>query len=238
LWIPRIEGTGLLQDGFLVSKGWLSPASTLYSALFLLSLLIIGFVVRKRYPLIALAILFFFAAHLIESTVIGLELYFEHRNYVAAIFMFLPLAAGLSSLSEKVKPSIVILISVLILSVLSFMTWQRTMLWADNDKLQMYWAQNNPNSERGLVFMANYWASHGKNERANQLLVEASQKHPKSGLIAFQLLLQKVNAKNATEQDFLDLQHSITQQRSDPQAMIRARDIVVSIVSDSEKSLC
>jgi hypothetical protein len=59
LWIPRIEGTGLLQDGFLVSKGWLSPASTLYSALFLLSLLIIGFVVRKRYPLIALAILFF-----------------------------------------------------------------------------------------------------------------------------------------------------------------------------------
>ena len=27
--------------------------------------------------------------------------------------------------------------------------------------------------------MANYWASHGKNERANQLLVEASQKHPK-----------------------------------------------------------
>jgi hypothetical protein len=57
-------------------------------------------------------------------------------------------------------------------------------------------------------------------------------------LIAFQLLLQKVNAKNATEQDFLDLQHSITQQRSDPQAMIRARDIVVSIVSDSEKSLC
>ena len=235
LWIPRIEGTGLLQDGFLVSKGWLSPASTLYSAFFLLCLLIVGFAVRNRYPLIALAILFFFAAHLIESTVIGLELYFEHRNYVAAIFMFLPLAAGLSSLSEKVKPSIVILISVLILSVLSFMTWQRTMLWADTDKLQMYWAQNNPNSERGLVFMANYWASHGENERANQLLVEASQKHPESGLIAFQLLLQQVNDKTVTEQDFVNLQKKIPQQRSDPQVMIRVRDIVVSIVSDQQK---
>lgn len=235
LWIPRIEGTGLLQDGFLVSKGWLSPASTLYSAFFLLCLLIVGFAVRNRYPLIALAILFFFAAHLIESTVIGLELYFEHRNYVAAIFMFLPLAAGLSSLSEKIKPSIVVFISILILGVLSLMTLQRTILWADNDKLQMYWAQNNPNSERGLVFMANYWASHGENERANQLLVEASQKHPESGLIAFQLLLQQVNAKTATEQDFINLQEKIPQQRSDPQVMIRVRDIVVSIVSDQQK---
>ena len=235
LWIPRIEGTGLLQDGFLVSKGWLSPASTLYSAFFLLCLLIVGFAVRNRYPLIGLAILFFFAAHLIESTVIGLELYFEHRNYVAAIFMFLPLAAGLYTLSEKIKTSVVIFIAILILSVLSLMTWQRAVLWSDNDKLQMYWAQNNPNSERGLVFMANYWASHGENERANQLLVEASQKHPESGLIAFQLLSQQVNSKTATEQDFVNLQKKIPQQRSDPQVMIRVRDIVVSIVSDPEK---
>ncbi|MCH7332357.1 hypothetical protein [Acinetobacter modestus] len=237
LFIPRIEGTGLLQDGFNISRGWLSPISTLYSALFLLSLLIISLTIRRQYPLISLGILFFFSAHLLESSVIGLELYFEHRNYMAAIFIFLPLAAGLVTLTEKIKPSLVIFISLLILSVLSLMTWQRSILWADSDKLQMYWAQNSPNSERGLVFMANYWADHGENKKASELLNDALQQHPKSGLIAFQLLLQKVNAKNATEQDFLDLQNSITQQRSDPQAIIRARDIVVSIVSDSEKKV-
>ena len=32
--------------------------------------------------------MFFFAAHLMESTVVGLELYFEHRNHLAALFLF------------------------------------------------------------------------------------------------------------------------------------------------------
>lgn len=234
LWIPRIEGSGLLQDGFIVSKGILSPISTLYSIIFLFTLFVIGLVVRKKIPVISLAILFFFAAHLMESTVIGLELYFEHRNYFAAIFMFLPLAAGLYALSEIIKPSVVIFISILILSVLSFMTWQRTMLWSNNDKLQMYWAQNSPNSERGLVFMSNYLASNGQSQQANQILQDSLQ-HTQSGLISFQLLLQKVRDKTATLDDFQRTQQQIPKQRSDAQAMIRVRDIVVSIVGDEQK---
>jgi hypothetical protein len=44
-----------------------------------------------------------------------------------------------------------------------------------------------------------------------------------------------VNDKTVTEQDFVNLQKKIPQQRSDPQVMIRVRDIVVSIVSDQQK---
>ncbi|MEG1806348.1 MAG: hypothetical protein RR327_08155, partial [Clostridia bacterium] len=77
---------------------------------------------RKKYPLITLAILFFFAAHLMESTVIGLELYFEHRNYIAAIFLFLPLALGLFILSEKVNLKVAIIISCFVITLLAWMT--------------------------------------------------------------------------------------------------------------------
>jgi len=236
LWMPRIEGSGLLQDGFIVSRGWLSPVSTLFSALFLLSLLIASFVVRKRYPLISLAILFFFAAHLMESTVLGLELYFEHRNYIAAIFMFLPLAAGLCALSEKIQPKVVVLISILILTLFAWMTWQRSVLWSDNDKLEFFWAQNNPNSERGQAFMAKYLSDRGKYDEAHHLLVQALKQHPQSGLIAFQMLQQKIKAGTASTEDFSELQMHITTHRSDPQALIRARDITVMIIGNEKNT--
>ncbi len=236
LWMPRIEGSGLLQDGFIVSRGWFSPVSTLFSAVFLLGLFIASFIVRSRYPLIALAILFFFAAHLIESTVLGLELYFEHRNYIAAIFMFLPLAAGLCALAEKIQLKVVVLISVLIITLLAWMTWQRSVLWSDNDKLEFFWAQNNPNSERGQVFMAQYLSDRGQYGEAHHLLVQALKKHPQSGLIAFQMLQQKIKVGTASTEDFSELQMHIATHRSDPQALIRARDITVIIIGNEKNT--
>lgn len=227
LFIPRIEGFGLFQDGYLVSKGWLSPPSTLFSILFLLILLIGAFLAKKNYPLIALAILFFFAAHLMESTVIGLELYFEHRNYVAAIFLFLPLAAGLYALSEHIKPTIVIFISILILSFLSIMTWQRAVLWSDENKLMLYWAQNSPNSPRAQSLIAEILTRNGHYEKANKVVEQALKKRPESGLLSLQLLLQKIKANMVNQQDFLQTNQEIINHRADIQATFAARDLIL-----------
>ena len=54
-----------------------------------------------RYLVTALALLFFFLNHIIESTVLPLELIFEHRNYLPAMFLFLPIAAGLQGLYDN-----------------------------------------------------------------------------------------------------------------------------------------
>ena len=40
---------------------------------------------RKRYPVATFAVFWFLAGHLLESTTIPLELYFEHRNYLPVI---------------------------------------------------------------------------------------------------------------------------------------------------------
>jgi tetratricopeptide (TPR) repeat protein len=226
LFIPRIEGYGFFQDGFLVSKGWLSPPSTLFSILFLLLLFVGSLLSRKKYPLIALAILFFFAAHLMESTVIGLELYFEHRNYIAAIFLFLPLAAGLYALSEIIKPSIVIFISVLILAFLSVMTWQRASLWSDENKLMLYWAQNSPNSPRAQSIIAEVLARGGHYQEANDIVERALERRPESGLLALQLLLQKIEEGSVSQQDFIRTKQQVSLQRADTQAAIAIRDLI------------
>ncbi len=225
LFIPKIEGYGFFQDGFLISKGWLSPPSTLFSILFLLFLFLGGLLARKKYPLITLAILFFFAAHLMESTVIGLELYFEHRNYIAAIFLFLPLATGLYTLSEHIKPSIVVFISVLLIAFLATMTWQRAILWADENKLMLYWAQNSPDSPRAQSTIATILSQGGHYKEADNIIERALQKRPESGLLALQLLLQKIEEDSVNQNDFLQARQRISAQRADTQAAIAIRDI-------------
>ena len=232
LVIPRIEGYGFFQDGFLVSKDWLSPPTTLFSILFLLALLIGSLLIRKKYPLITLAILFFFAAHLMESTFIGLELYFEHRNYIAAIFLFLPLATGLYALSEVIKPSVVIFISVLLLAFFAAMTWQRAILWSDTTRLQLFWAQNSPNSARGQDFIARKLIDNQQYGEAIHFLENAIQQHPDSGVLSFGLLSLKISKGVVTHQDFLQTAQSIALQRVEYQNTQILRGIVFFVLDD------
>src|SRR5690554_7075651 len=133
LFVPRIEGHGLYQDGYVISKSLFNPISTIASLLTLLILFISAFLVRSKAPIVTLAILFFLAAHLMESTVIGLELYFEHRNYLAALFLFLPIAYYLVMWAKQ--SNLAIVVAVLILAMISAMTYLRADLWSNSDQL-------------------------------------------------------------------------------------------------------
>ena len=226
LFVPRIEGDGFFQDGYEVSKGWLSPMSTLYSFIFLCSLFCSALIFRRKFPYYALAVLFFFAAHLMESTFIGLELIFEHRNYIAAIFLFLPVVVALYNLSDQIKPSVVVLISVIIILFLSFLTWQRALLWSDEQKLMLYWAQNSPNSPRAQSLIADKLVEGHREQEANQILEKALLQRPESGLLTLQLLTQKIKDGTATDDTFKQVIERIQMQRADIQAAIATRDLM------------
>lgn len=230
--IPQIEGNGLFQDGYLVSKSLTQPISTLFSSLFLSILLVFSFILKKRFPLFSLAILFFFAAHLMESTVLALELYFEHRNYLAAIFLFLPIAAFFYWLKDKINSAVLIFICFTIIGTLSWMTWQRSILWSNSENLLLYWAQKNPNSDRAQSLIARHFIRNGQELEANLLLEKAIEVNKNSGLLSFQLLLQKINSKKVKEQDFLNIIKRIPNQRADPQAIPWIRDISMTIAND------
>jgi tetratricopeptide (TPR) repeat protein len=85
-----------VQHDVVVSTSLLQPWTTLPAILIICGLTAIAvWQIRKR-PLTSFAILFFFLNHLIESSIIGLELVFEHRNYLPSLFLFVPAAAGLN----------------------------------------------------------------------------------------------------------------------------------------------
>ena len=56
---------------------------------------------RTRWPLFSLGVFLFFAAHLITSNVIGLELAFEHRNHFALIGAVLAVGSLLAQASGE-----------------------------------------------------------------------------------------------------------------------------------------
>src|SRR5690554_324798 len=234
LFVPRIEGNGLYQDGYVISKGLFEPVSTFFAIAFLVALLVAAFVVRKRTPLISLGILFFFAAHLMESTVVGLELYFEHRNYLAALFLFLPLVyyGVIYSTRFKLMPVLV----VVVLGILASMTWLRASLWSDNDKLELYWVQSATDSPRAINAVAAFYINNGDYEKANDYLLSASQRLPHSSLLTARLLLQKVWVGQATEQDFIQAGERLKLQQFDAQTVKGVRTLVEHVVSSNVAS--
>ncbi len=78
-----------------ISTSLFSPWTTIPSIIVIFALVGASIKTIKQYPLIGFSLLFFFLNHLVESTIIPLELIFEHRNYLPTMFLFLPLAAGL-----------------------------------------------------------------------------------------------------------------------------------------------
>jgi tetratricopeptide (TPR) repeat protein len=75
-----------------ISRSLFDPWTTLAAIVGISLCLLFAAAKAKKYPLLSFAILFFFLNHLIEGTVIPLELIFEHRNYIASMFFFVPVA--------------------------------------------------------------------------------------------------------------------------------------------------
>ncbi|MDA3838343.1 MAG: hypothetical protein PF574_05115 [Candidatus Delongbacteria bacterium] len=57
----------------------------------------------KKYKILSFAVFFFLINHLMESSVIGLQLAAEHRNYIPSIGVFIMLAIGIDKLGEKLQ---------------------------------------------------------------------------------------------------------------------------------------
>jgi tetratricopeptide (TPR) repeat protein len=96
LFFPIPDQLSIAHD-IEVSLSLFDPWTTFFSFLCLFILIGTSLLLLRKYRLISFAILFFLVNHIIESTILPLELLFEHRNYLPSLFLFLPVAAYLIS---------------------------------------------------------------------------------------------------------------------------------------------
>lgn len=146
--LPLPSNMYFYYDDFAPSRGWLSPATTLAGAAFLLGLLLAAWQLRKRLPLFALGVAWFFAAHFMTSNVIALELVFEHRNYFALFGVLLALTGLLAPVLQKGSRSIKTTGLVALLVTVCVLTLLRSATWGDRLLLAVQHTSMNPSSAR------------------------------------------------------------------------------------------
>ncbi len=180
---PNTIGVGLYHDDFQVSRSLLDPLTTLFSIGFIGALLVSGFVFRKQHTVLFFGIAWFFIMHLLESGHLPLELYFEHRNYMAMIGPLIAVVWYLNSFIEiafrgKGKNLIAALVVGLCL-FMALLTWQQSKLWSHTGNLVAYWAIENPESSRSQMLYASFLAQNGAPEAAMERLELAHSLQPK-----------------------------------------------------------
>jgi len=149
-----------IEHDVAVSTSLLHPWTTLPSLLLIAAMNVYAVIRVRKQPLLSFGILFFFANHLIESTVVGLELVFEHRNYLPSMFLFFPLAAGLKWLlnyyrrSSRAMAAVVAAFTTLLVVGFGTGTYIRNQAWASPRSLWEDAARKAPLSSRPLHNLA------------------------------------------------------------------------------------
>jgi len=124
IMLPNTLDAGLFHDDIQVSTSLFNPLSAVVSALFIGALLLSAFAFRRKQPMYSFAVLWFFAMQLLESTYMPLELYFEHRNYMAMIGPLVATVWYLSSTVQQLQvPNPGQLLSAASILLLAFMAW-------------------------------------------------------------------------------------------------------------------
>jgi protein O-mannosyl-transferase len=146
--VPIPWAMSLFHDDFPVQR--LLDTQTLAAIGGILLLLALAALMRRTAALAAFGILWFFLWHLLESTVIPLELVFEHRNYLALLGPILVLlSAGSWLLDQKPRLRNVLLSAwVALLALLLFNTYSRATVWANYELMTTVEYAAHPNSPR------------------------------------------------------------------------------------------
>jgi hypothetical protein len=130
-----------LVHNIKISTSLFKPWTTIPAILSILFLSGVGFSQIIKRPIVALGILFYFINHIIESTILPLELIFEHRNYLPSLFLFFPVAVGLMWLVNYFKknnsstPIFIVVFVIVVIFSLCAGTITRNRAWATEKTL-------------------------------------------------------------------------------------------------------
>lgn len=169
LVIPKVITGGIYHDSLKAASGLLSSAKNLVAVILISVSIGIALLWRKRFAWAAGVWLLFLSGHLIESTTLNLELYFEHRNYWPSLFLCFGVAVGLYALPRYKLIALAACIAVLC-GILNL----RTELWGNRLVLMQSWEQKKPQSERLKLALAGEALQQGNyresNDRINAVL--------------------------------------------------------------------
>lgn len=122
IFYPLPERLSIAHD-VTVSESLFNPWTTFPAILTVFVLIISGIYHSRKSPILVFALLFYFLNHLVESTVIPLELLFEHRSYLPSMFIFLPVAALVNHSLNIFRQKNLYVYTAIIMTVIVVIIW-------------------------------------------------------------------------------------------------------------------
>ncbi len=148
-----------IEYDFILSTSLFNPFTTFTSIVFNIAAIIIALKLWKKFSFLSLAILFYYINHLVESTVLPLELIFDHRNYLPSLFLYIPLLQFIVFLFKRktanfLIDSMLVIFLIVILIFLGHSTYTRNKAWNTEQTLWIDALSKAPNSSRPYASLA------------------------------------------------------------------------------------
>ena len=155
-----------LHHTITASTSLLEPVTTLLSLCAMALLLGFAIVASKRSRVVSFCILWFFIHLAIESSVIGLEMVFEHRLYLPSVGIALLVSYAAFCLPRR--SSLAVITIALIVTGLGTATVVRNDVWSDRIALWTDVIAKSPKSARGHAILATIMRERGSSKTAAQ----------------------------------------------------------------------
>jgi len=157
-------------------SGSIMQPTTLPALGAIIALIALSLYLAPRHRLISFCLLWFVLNLIIESSVVGIEIIFEHRTYLP--FMLLPLAAAWLAF-QYLRPKTIVVAGVCAIAVIfSVWTYQRNITWQDAAGFARDRVIKSPNKARPNMEMGVYLAHQEKYDLARQYLQKALRLNP------------------------------------------------------------
>ena len=151
LWIfvPLPRWMGMFHDDIALSTDAFTPPTTAAAIAFFVALIVIAWRQRRRYPAIAFCVAWFLIGHAMESTIVPLELVFDHRNYLPMAGLLFGVIATVSPMvSTRFRTKQMVLAAGAIIVIFCGFTMSRAVDWGSELRLAMSEVANHPGSAR------------------------------------------------------------------------------------------
>jgi len=176
--IPNINNMGLYLDDFPTRApsdplAWLALVTTI-------AFIATAAALRARTPILSFGMLWFFSAHVLESTFLPLEMAFEHRNHVALLGPTIILVFYADRILQRFSSNERIALAVIPILIFFGLTLQRAHQWSSNELFIKNEIVNHPNSLRALSHAASFAANNGDIKTATSYILKAQELAPES----------------------------------------------------------
>lgn len=238
--IPNGPQLGVFHDDYPVSRGLLSPPSTLLG---IASGIVAGLVAwcwRNTEPALWVGSGVFLIGHSLEAGPFALELFFLHRNYLPSLGVLL-YVYGLYRIAEQRAGDVsslrrlALTISGLLLVTLSFATFSRALVWGDESALYQQELRTNPQSIRlRATLMMNHVRAGDLDAALEQLSFIKQHTAGKEAMVVYWELLAHCYLKAPLPVDFAQAYEKAYERKIRRPEMIAFEEVVNSI----EKKEC